>query len=276
MRHLAVPSLLAALVLLAMAAPAAPQVTLVGSVHENETDTPLPGVQVEILDANSRRMAVRYSDEHGRFQATVRTASAYRLRASRIGYVQATTPLLWTDGYTRIHVDIRLAPDAVVLAPLEITARARARPSPILEGFRQREMSGIGHFINRAEVERRGPGLVTDLLASVPGVRLESSDRGLRRTVYLGRGTRSCPARIFVDGRPLNPRTAGAAALTIDDAVTPGSVEAIEVYSGLSTIPAEFLSAEASCGVIAIWTRRGDPRPIRPTVLPDSAQSGRP
>jgi hypothetical protein len=274
MRHLVLPPILGALLLTGLAAHASAQVTLLGTVHENESEIPLAGVQVEILDPYSRRLAVRYTDEHGRFQARVRTEQAYRLRASRIGYVRTTTPLLWTDGYAQIHVDIRLDADAVVLAPLEVVARARARPSPVLEGFRQRQLSGVGHFINRVDVERRNPSLVTDLIAAVPGVRLESSGRGLRRIAYMSRGTRSCPAQIWVDGMLLNPRTASAdALLTIDDAVAPGSVEAIEIYSGLSTVPAEFLTPEASCGVIAIWTRRGDPRPApAATNPPDPAR----
>jgi len=246
------------------------QVTIVGTVLENKAEIHIVGVQVEILDPQSRRLATRYTDENGRFEAKVPTVEAYRLRASRMGYVRTTTPLLWTDGYTQLHLDIRLDPDAVVLAPLEVVARARARPSPVLEGFHQREQSGFGHFITRREVEQRRPTLVTDLIATVPGVHLESTGRGLSRVIYLSRGTRACPAQIFVDGRPLNPRTASGpgAYLTVDDAVSPGSIEGIEVYSGLSTVPAEFLTPEAMCGVVAIWTRRGGPS--HGTIPPDS------
>ena len=43
----------------------------------------------------------------------------------------------------------------------------------------------------------------------------------------------------------------------IDDMVLPSSVEGIEIYRGLSTVPPEFLNPDAECGVIAIWTRRG-------------------
>lgn len=40
-------------------------------------------------------------------------------------------------------------------------------------------------------------------------------------------------------------------------APAPGLVEGIEIYRGLSTVPAQFLNSDAKCGVVAIWTRRG-------------------
>lgn len=39
--------------------------------------------------------------------------------------------------------------------------------------------------------------------------------------------------------------------------ISPGDVEAIEVFAGSSQIPAEFGGSTAGCGVIALWTKRG-------------------
>jgi outer membrane receptor for ferrienterochelin and colicin len=68
--------------------------------------------------------------------------------------------------------------------------------------------------------------------------------------------------QIFVDGFLVNRRMVGVngnrpSDFRIDDVVSPASVEGIEVYRGLSTVPPEFLNPDAVCGVIAIWTRRG-------------------
>jgi outer membrane receptor for ferrienterochelin and colicin len=92
----------------------------------------------------------------------------------------------------------------------------------------------------------------------VPGVHLRSSGRGLRREVYMGRTGDYCPAQIFVDGFLLNGRSrlTGDTEFTIDDAVSPASIEGIEVYRGLSSVPAEFLNPDSRCGVVVVWTRR--------------------
>ncbi len=259
MRHYFLPALLIGL-LVGWPADASPQVTLVGVVQDNETESPIMEARVEILDRLNRRLAVRYTDQDGRFEARVRKEEAYRLRASRLGYETATTPILWRDGYDQIHVDIRLDPDAVLLAPLEIVARARPTTSPVLESFHDRRQLGFGHFFTSADIANRHVNQVTDLIGTVPGVRLESSGRGTRRSIYMSRGTRACLAQIYVDGLLVNRAGPGGldTGFTLDDVVSPGSIMGIEVYSGLSTVPAEFLSPEAVCGVVVVWTRRGD------------------
>jgi len=43
------------------------------------------------------------------------------------------------------------------------------------------------------------------------------------------------------------------------DTVSAADVEAIEIFKGLASVPAEFLNTQARCGVIAIWTKRSLP-----------------
>jgi hypothetical protein len=262
MRHYFLPALLTCGMLAGWAVTASAQVTLVGTVQEDGTETAIVDARVEIFDRYNRRLAVRHTDAQGRFEARVRTEDGYRLRATRIGYREATTPILWTEGYDQIHVDIRLDPDAVLLAPLEVVARSRPTTSPVLESFWDRQRTGLGHFFTQADIDRRRPSQVTDLIATVPGIRLESGGRGTQRVIYMNRGTRSCQAQVYVDGFLLNrgARTGRELGFTLDDAVSPAAVVGIEVYSGLATVPAEFLSPEASCGVVVVWTRRGGPR----------------
>jgi outer membrane cobalamin receptor len=100
---------------------------------------------------------------------------------------------------------------------------------------------------------------VSDLLRTVPGVQLEATGAGTRPRVTFGRASGSdCATQIFVDGFLVNRGGPGGVNdIRLDDVVSPGAVEGIEIYRGLSTVPAEFLNADAGCGVIAVWTRRG-------------------
>jgi hypothetical protein len=254
--------------LLLTAAPASighAQVRLVGNVVEENSGTPIAGARVDVLDVERRIRSTITTDAFGRFSTEVRALPGYRIRASGPGYRTSATPILWTDGHAEIQVEIRLDRATVLLAPIEVVARSRRMPSPVFEGFRARQRTGIGVYISREDIEKRRPGTVTDLLAGVPGVRLESGQGGgFRRTVYLTRalsGPRDCPAQIFIDGFHLNrttPATGSGFGIVIDDAVSPDAVEGIEVYRGLATVPPEFLTPNARCGVIAIWTRRGN------------------
>lgn len=254
--------LLAAIFLLLWATVADAQVHLHGRVIEDASEQPIVNATVVLQDARGRRLARQITDELGQFSFVVSGNGPVRLQAERIGYQRATTPVLHFDGYTIYHLEIRLDIAAILLAPLEVVARSRSGVSPTLAGFDRRRRSGIGWYMTREEIERRKPNMVTDILAMVPGVWLQSSGGGSRRTVYMSR--RNCPAQIFIDGFHINrsvPMPGGRSlstteAFPIDDMVRPGSVEGIEVYQGLSRVPAEFLTPESACGVVAIWTRR--------------------
>jgi hypothetical protein len=113
----------------------------------------------------------------------VRRTPGVRIFANRIGYQEVTTPFLHFDGRGYFHVEVRLAADAVLLAPLEVLARSEVRRSPVLANFDHRVNRGFGTYFTRDDIERIQPGLVTDLLSRVPGVHLEGGRSGLRRTV---------------------------------------------------------------------------------------------
>jgi hypothetical protein len=252
--------LLAAALFFAGVATADAQVQLSGRVIDDVSGQPIVEAAVELQDARGRRLAQHTTDDTGFFRFVIKAAGPVRLQADRIGYRRVTTPTIHFDGYTMYGVEIRLAVDAVLLAPLEVVARSRTPVSPTLAGFELRRATGHGWFVSRGEIERRNPSRVTDLLANAPGVQVQ------RRIVYMARA-QNCPAQIYIDGfhinreiRPVAGRRGGRTStelFPIDDMVSPNAVEGIEVYQGLSRVPAEFLTPESSCGVVAIWTRRG-------------------
>jgi hypothetical protein len=232
-------------------------------VVDEQTGVPVPSVDLVVRAANDRFITSTMTDEAGRFELTLSRLKAIAIYASRIGYADNQTPVLHFDDHDFFRVEIRLDPVAVLLAPLEVLARRKGERSPVLENFDRRVHMGSGYYITREDIEERDPTFVTDLLATVPGVRVTGSGAGTRRTIEMARSSgRDCPVQIFVDGmlvnRPIQPGFgAPVAGYTIDDVALPNSVEGIEIYRGLSTVPAEFLTPDADCGVVAIWTRRG-------------------
>jgi hypothetical protein len=253
--------LFAAAVLLGAATPLEAQVRLYGRVADENTGQPIARAEVILLDEFNRRAAGRRTDEAGRFEFVVNRPGPYRLRAIAASYRENTTPQLQLGDHSVVAVEIRLDPDVILLAPLEIIARSAPRGSPVLANYQARLRAGIGIFLTRADIERIRPVRVTDALASVPGIYLAGGGAGHARVVYVSRARGgACPAQIYVDGFHVNrssPLGDAGPPLAVDDVVMPGSVEGIEIYRGVSTVPAEFMGPQAHCGVVAIWTRRG-------------------
>lgn len=239
------------------------QTKIVGRVIDDLTDRPLGGAEVMLRTVDGRLLRRMETDLAGTFEFDVDRVSAIRLEVRRLSYLPNTTPTLHFDGRKFFQVEVRLDPDAILLAPLEVIAWSAVDPSPLLEGFRERMKGGLGIYITRDVIEARRPALIADLLRDVPGVTVTGGGVGGRPKVQVGRSlTQGCETQIWVDGFLMNRRTRaqsgfGAADYRIDDAVSPLSVEGIEIYRGLSSVPAEFLNQDAECGVIAIWTRRG-------------------
>jgi hypothetical protein len=237
--------------------------TLQGVVIDMESGDPVAGALVELMDGQNRPISRALADSVGRFTFRNIRSGPFILRAGRIGYRSATTPRWRVAANELLDLEIRLDLESIPLAPLTVVAARRTvGPSPMLEGYRARLNSGLGSFITREDIEASASTLVTDLIGTIPGVQLVSSGSGLHRTVYMNRARpgRDCPAQIYVDGFLLNRRLLSGddPGFRIDDAVSLGSVEGIEIYRGLAGVPAEFMGPDAPCGVVAIWTRRGD------------------
>jgi hypothetical protein len=270
------PFLLACALLLLTAARADAQVTISGHVVDDSTGELIAGVRVMVLRENGALLRTVMTDGRGHFSVTLPSAGRYRLSADRLGYQPATSPPFFVDAREQTLVEMRLVVDAVLLAPLEIVGRTAAERNATLAGFYGRMNRGLGHFISREEIANRNASHVADLLRAVPGVRVRPARRGGGLSVYMGRALPmegGCPTQVFVDGLLMNRRIASVnrdpagnpvsmdfnedTDFSIDELVSPMIIEGIEVYRGISGVPAEFLNSDSRCGVVLIWTRRG-------------------
>ena len=233
------------------------QVMLQGRVLDDVTGQPLRGARVLLLNRYDRVVDYQVTDDDGSFRFKPRNGSRLRVEAKAIGYLPTITPALWmVSDRDSAAVVIRLAPHAVLLAPVEIVAVSAPTTSVILENVLHRGKRGFGHQITRQDIQQRQPQNVSDILLEVPGVYAARSGAGPSdRSLYMGRALGACPVQVFLDGMRAT-RDNGAGDVRIDDMVNPLDIEVIEVFRGLGSIPPEFLTTYARCGVIAIWTRR--------------------
>jgi hypothetical protein len=222
-----------------------------------QSKNPMPEVSGVVTSADGRAVShaevgllglgVAVTDSAGLFGFLGVPAGTFFIRVQRLGFrpiMQAVT----FDGVHPLSVTLRFEEKGVMLAPVVVhdsTSDAR-EPS----GFTRRSQSGQGLFLTEGDIARRHAHRVEHLLASVPGLQVDTAgvvrvDRG-RMSLYgdncqLG-------VQILIDG----------VAVGADFSLRSMSVDAlhgIEVYRGVASTPVELRSARTACGTVAIWTK---------------------
>ena len=243
--------------------------SVAGRVLDDASGTGIPVARVEVVDLEGRILASTSTDSDGGFRLENLGEGPIRLRAERIGYTPGAREERVVAGETLV-LTLRLSPEILTLAPFEVGARARARPAE-LEAFRDRAGRGIGGtHITRREIEIRSPGRISDLLVGVPGLRVSEgsllghSDRRVTLAWSLpGQAGGRCPVQVFLNGMPApdlgriegSSNQGGPDGVRVDHLAHPSTLEGIEIYTDLASVPPEFLTPAAGCGVIALWTR---------------------
>jgi len=187
------------------------------------------------------------SDSTGRFYLAGLPTGAGKLLVRRLGFEPLDLSLLLFAGRAdSLTVVLTFLPQDLP----GVTTRADALAQVQLASFYRHRQAGVGHFLDRQEIESRHAQRLSDIMRRIPGMRL-TSDRGGRSSLRSGRSTggRDCPPDMWIDG-------VRAPGLGIDD-IPVGDVEALEVYGGPAGVPPEMNSrlGNPSCGVVVIWTR---------------------
>jgi len=209
--------------------------------------TPIPGAQVAV-DGTSHRTTTNAA---GAFRMLGVDLGRATLTVRRIGFKAASLPIQVSQaGSAQIMVTLSMTPE--ILAPVEVAATREVYDARLDGYFDRVAKRNSGNIITRERIERAHSKRMVDILRQVPSVRITNTRAW--GTVALIRGA-NCPPLVFIDGF-------AASAGPFDlDMIELGSVEGIEVYAGMGSIPPEFSTARADrCGVIAIWSRPFRPR----------------
>jgi hypothetical protein len=228
-----------------------------GVVLDDNTGDPVDGVSVLLLDAGANLAAGVLSNQEGRFFLQAPQTGRYRIRLERIGYQTTTSSEVDLLPPDTVPVELRLAVEAIVLAPLTITSE---RPPLVMDtrlaswGYYDRKAlfeergTGLAHFLELEDIRRKNPMRVTDVFRDLAGVRVVGT--GGRRVRV--RGLSGCSPTFYLDGVEL--RLAGQE--SVDDYVIPSHLSAVEVYAR-PPYPAQYAPRArglSQCSSIVLWT----------------------
>jgi TonB-linked SusC/RagA family outer membrane protein len=236
-------------------APAQPVVTITGTVTEQRTGQPLPGVQVNVVGT----MVGAVTDAQGRYRILGATPGAVRLRARLLGYAAVERPVTLEDGKPAA-VDFSLTSSPLSLDAVVVTGTAG--------GTQVREIGNAVGRVDAAKIAETSPSVnVQQLLGQRdPGVVVQPAAGmvGAGSAIRI-RGTASLSLTnqpiIYVDGVRIDNNAAGGPAIRqgrtaarLND-FNPEDIESIEIIKGPAA--ATLYGTEASNGVIQILTKRG-------------------
>ncbi len=231
---------------------------IIGVVSDGADGRPVGGATVRSATAGRGMI----TDPRGGFALNELSPGLHVVEFTQLGYVTRTDSIqVIPDRVTNVRVS--LSADPVQLDPIEVTVERREIALQAV-GFYRRQEEGFGDFIDRQEIEQRGPAQMTDLFSRLAGVELFADPgNALERYVVLRAGRQStftsgsyqrCFPRVLLDGVVVN--RGGDQPAMLDHLIDPAAVVGVEVFQSSSGVPAQYGGTGSSCGVIVIWTRR--------------------
>jgi hypothetical protein len=212
---------------------------------------PLAGARVSVLGAD----AATESDEAGAFRLALVPGGAARIVARRIGFAPETLSVTLSPA-RGTELDVRLERLAQPLDAVVVNGRRDIR-GPMAGFYLRRDRGSGGRFYTQEQIAQRNVTRMSDLLRSIPSLRITSRRPG--ESQFRLRGSSIAPL-VWLDGAPM-----GAGEVDLDN-FDPRSFAGIEIYSGPASVPVEFAGSRmmsTSGGAVVLWTRRGEAAPAR-------------
>ena len=241
-----------------------PAQSVVGTLLDSASQSPVVGARLILLDSTGTALTAVVSDQDGTFAVGIPHLGTFRFLVSRIGYPVVFSKPFAIDSTINARISLSLPSKPIVLDSVSVIASEAERRITYLvdAGFYRRKQVGFGHFLTRADIDKRDPQVLTDLLRGMSGVRVSCRSgflacdvdmRAARSMFYRGK----CQPSVVLDGVVL--RAGGIANkgdMTLDQLLNPFNIEAIEVYPGPEGVPVQYSGYLSPCGAIIAWSRR--------------------
>lgn len=230
---------------------------LIGDVRDARTEAPVVAATISVVGGT----ATTETNRRGSFVLSGVPVGVHELAVRHLGYAPLSHVVSVSRGITT-EVEIGLVPDPVEMEPIVATAMRPRRLE--VGGFYERkywgELVGGGTFLTAADIERRGPVLISHMIADEPGIRLGNCRLRRGSCMLLNARVASefspggCPLSIYLDNTRVRG-LGGRDGQSIDDLVRPHEIAGVEIYRSAASLPGEFAGSDSQCGVIAIWTK---------------------
>ena len=261
-----------------------------GHLIDDSNQVPVGGATITVLIGEVRSTQTLTGDD-GYFFVALDAWGTYQLEAMRIGYKTTTSQPFMVEGLDTLTVDFRILPDAVLLAPLLVTARSNRGRDAF---YRRMEDWDRGIFITPAMVDSIQPRHhPAEVLRKQPKIWLSW---GWGRNPWTGEAGPVPNIRTFlgtgcvsymIDGRSVRRPRFAEGPMWLDwplNTLKPEEIVAVEVYRHITEVPEEIRNAARevfhgqpvpdvpsinggervqqdfiglACGIINFWTRVG-------------------
>ncbi|MDB4891487.1 MAG: hypothetical protein JWL61_3342 [Gemmatimonadetes bacterium] len=147
------------------------------------------------------------------------------------------------------RVTVKLGIYVPELSPVEVVSVRDEGLQKV--GFSDRKRSSAGgYFMDPDQLEKRHATQFTDLLRTVPGIRVSSAGNGQQTIQSTRSATGGGCVTVYVDGAQWQSMEPG----DLDSFIRPEEVAAVEVYNGIST-PPQFVTSGNNCAAVVVWTK---------------------
>jgi hypothetical protein len=208
----------------------------------NKNGAPVAGARVGLMGTS----AATLTKANGDFVLDSLPAGTQALVVRQIGYTPTEVPV---DLSSRApaRVAVKLGNFVPELSVVEVVAVREQGLQKV--GFLDRKRTSAGgYFLGPEQLEKRNALRFTDVMRTVPGIRV--SEQNGQAMLTPSRGATGGCVTIFVDGAKWQQLEPG----DLDTFVKPNEVAAVEVYNGTS-MPAEFSTPGQNCSSIVVWTK---------------------
>lgn len=252
------------------------QIIVRGVLYDDESGAPVRGTVMLVDPTKDQPVAYNPTDSLGQFSLQA-ASGTYQIAAIRPGYTSVlSVPVPFENG-EQLTIRIPIAQSGDPQHRIGVVERLKGgqnatravegnRRASVNDGFQSRRAAGTGLQYDRAHLERANVTTLGEFLQRVPGLNVQNPmsaasmqvSRGSSSSMVNSLGTlTNCHVGWFVDGHRMDiggrmdPATDALGAMSLD------AIDAVEVFRGVSEMPAEFSAPDLECGAVAIWTRRG-------------------